>query len=252
MTKNSLLPFSRIRICLLKTEIQRLLLTPVGFGFLLLLARTVYTGGLTFAFLVWNLFLAFVPYFLSYAVTLRPAWMKSKWKFTAVITVWLLFIPNSFYMLTDLFHLYDSAAVPRWYDLLLILSFAWNASLMGILSVRHIEKIIQARWKYRFGWLFIYPVMLLNALGIYIGRYLRFNSWDVISNPFRLLADMVHLVLHPMYYGSAWAMILGFSFFLSILYMTLKKLGRDAMHGVSAHALQGVSANIRQDIPANI
>ena len=63
MTKNTLLSVGWIRIYLLKTEIQRLLLTSVGFGFLLLLARTVYTGGLTFAFLVWNLFLAFVPYF---------------------------------------------------------------------------------------------------------------------------------------------------------------------------------------------
>jgi uncharacterized membrane protein len=226
MIKNSLLPFSRFRIYLLKTEIQRLLLTSVGFGFLLLLARTVYTGGLTFVFLVWNLFLAFFPWLLSHSLTLRPAWIESKWKFALVFTLWLLFIPNSFYMLTDLFHLYDSFSVPRWYDLLLILSFAWNGSLMGILSVRHIEKIMEARWLYRSDWLFVYPVMLLNALGIYIGRYLRFNSWDVISDPFRLMADMIHILLHPVYYRNAWAMVLCFSFFLSILYMTLKKISR--------------------------
>ena len=176
MTKNNLLPFTRIRIYLLKTEIQRLLLTSIGFCFLLLLARTIYTGGLTFVFLVWNLFLAIVPYFLSYSLTVRPAWTKGKWKFALIFTGWLLFIPNSFYMLTDLFHLYDSFSVPRWYDLLLILSFAWNASLLGILSVRHIEKIIEERWLYRLDWLFVYPIMLLNAMGIYIGRYLRYNS----------------------------------------------------------------------------
>ena len=226
MTKNNLASINWIRIFLLKTEIQRLLLTSIGFGFLLLLARTVYTGGLTFAFLVWNLLLAFVPYFLSYSLTVRPAWMESKWKFASVFTVWLLFIPNSFYMLTDMFHLYDSFSVPRWYDLLLILSFAWNASLMGILSVRHIEKIMEARWLYKFEWLFVYPIMLLNALGIYIGRYLRFNSWDVISNPFQLMADMMHILMHPVYYKNAWAMITCFSFFLSILYMTLKKLSK--------------------------
>jgi uncharacterized membrane protein len=226
MTKNNSFQFNWIAVYLLRTEIHRLLLTSVAFGFFLLLARTVYTGGLTFMFLVWNLFLAFVPYFLSYSLTLRPAWMESSWKFTTVFTTWLLFVPNSFYMLTDLFHLYDSFSVPRWYDLLLILSFAWNALLMGILSVRHIEKIMEARWLYRFDWLFVYPIMLLNALGIYIGRYLRFNSWDVISNPFQLIADMMHIVLHPVYYRNAWAMILCFSFFLSILYITLKKLSR--------------------------
>jgi len=226
MLKNSSLQFSWMRIYLLKTEIQRLLLTPVAFGFLLLLARTVYTGGLTFAFLVWNLFLAFVPYFLSYTATLRPAWLESKWKFATVFTIWLLFIPNSFYMLTDLFHLYDSYSVPRWYDLLLIFCFAWNALLMGILSVRHMEKIIKAIWLYRFDWLFIYPIMVLNAFGIYIGRYLRYNSWDVISNPFHLLADTFHILLHPVYYKNAWGMVLVFSFFLSIIYMTLRKLSK--------------------------
>lgn len=215
-----------MRIYLLKTEIHRLLLTPVAFGFLLLLARTIYTGGLTFVFLVWNLFLAFVPYFLSYTVTVRPAWLESKWKFATVFTIWLLFIPNSFYMLTDLFHLYDSYSVPRWYDLLLIFCFAWNALLAGILSVRHMEKMIQAKWTYPSDWLFIYPVMLLNALGIYIGRYMRFNSWNVINSPFRLLADTLDILLHPLFYKNAWAMVLCFSFFLSILYMTLKKLSK--------------------------
>ncbi len=226
MIKNNLLPIRRIPLSLLKTEVHRLLLTSAGFGFFLLVARTVYTGRLTFAFLVWNLFLAFVPYFLSYSLTLRPAWMENNWKFATLFTVWLLFVPNSFYMLTDLFHLYDSYSVPRWYDLLLILSFAWNALLMGILSVRHMERIIQAKWLYRSGWLFVYPVMFLNALGIYIGRYLRFNSWDILSKPFWLLADMVHLLLHPIYYKNAWAMVLCFSFFLSILYTTLKRLSK--------------------------
>jgi uncharacterized membrane protein len=226
MTKNTFLPAAGIRIYFLKMEIQRLLLTPVMFGFLLLLARTVYTGGLTFAFLLWNLFLAFVPYFFSYSLTRRPAWKKNKWKFAAMFVVWLLFIPNSFYMLTDLFHLYDSAAVPRWYDLVLILCFAWNALLVGILSVRHMEKIVQSLWPHRNEWLFIYPVMLLNAAGIYIGRYLRFNSWDLISNPFRLIVDTAQILTHPFFYRNAWAMIICFSFFLGILYITLKRLSK--------------------------
>jgi uncharacterized membrane protein len=213
-------------IYFLKTEMNRLLLTSVGFGFVLLMARIVYTGRLTFAFLVWNLFLAFVPCFLSYQLTLRPAWIESKWKFAAVFTVWLLFIPNSFYILTDLFHLYDSDALPRWYDLLLIVSFAWNAMLLGILSVRQMEKIIETFWVYRSDWLFVYPIMWLNALGVYIGRYLRYNSWDVISNPFQLMADIMHMMVHPLLYKDGWGMIGCFSFFLSILYMTIKKLSK--------------------------
>ena len=226
MTKNNFLQICRIPLYLLKTEMHRLLLTSAGFGFFLFLARTVYTGQLTFAFLVWNLFLAFVPYFLSYSISLRPAWTKNKWKLTAAFVAWLLFIPNSFYMLTDLFHLNDSYSVPRWYDLLLILSFTWNALLFGILSVGHIEKLIKPFRKERSNWLFVYPVMLLNAFGVYIGRYMRYNSWDILSNPFRLLADSFHILLHPVYNKNAWAMVIVFSFFLSIIYMMLRKLHR--------------------------
>ena len=197
MIKAQVLRSWRTSIYFLTSEINRLLLTSVAFGLLMVMARIVYTGQLTFAFLLWNLFLAFVPYFLSYQLLLKPAWIESKWKFGLLFTIWLLFVPNSFYILTDLFHLYDSDAVPRWFDLMLIFSFAWNAMLLGILSVRQMEKIIHARWQIKSEWFFVYPVMWLNAEGVYIGRYLRYNSWDVISNPFRLMADIMHMILHP-------------------------------------------------------
>ncbi|HTL07565.1 MAG TPA: DUF1361 domain-containing protein [Chitinophagaceae bacterium] len=206
--------------------VQGLLLTSVGFSLVLLLVRSIYAGQITFYFLVWNLFLAFVPFYLSQLLMQRPAWIESRWKFGGIFAGWLLFIPNSFYMLTDLFHLYDIHALPRWFDLLLIFCFAWNALLLGILSVRHMEKIVQARWPFRHQFLFIYPVMVLNAAGIYIGRYLRYNSWDIVSNPFRLLLDIGHILLHPIECRNAWAMVLIFSFFLSIIYATLCKLSR--------------------------
>jgi uncharacterized membrane protein len=207
-------------------SINGLLLTSVGFSGLLLTARMVYTGTHSFGFLVWNLFLAAVPYFFSSRLLQRPGWIENPWKFAPAFVGWLVFIPNSFYMLTDLFHLFDSSAVPLWYDLLLIVSFAWNALLLGILSVRHMEKIVVARWPGMPGWVFLYPVMALNALGVYIGRYLRYNSWDVLSDPFGLAMDIVHIVRHPLYYKQAWGMIGAFSFFLVIMYTTIKRLSR--------------------------
>lgn len=213
----------------LKKEINGLLLTSVGFSMLLLAARIVYTGRITFSFLVWNLFLATVPYFISLQLARRPAWAGRRWQFAAGFIAWLLFIPNSFYMLTDLFHLFDSQAVPLWYDLLLIISFAWNALVMGILSVREMEKMASACWPRMPADVFIYPVMVLNALGVYIGRYLRFNSWDVVANPFGLIVDTVHIILHPLQYKQAWGMIVCFSFFLTILYKMIKKISRTGL-----------------------
>ena len=220
----------RAGINVLKSEIHRLLLTSVGFSCLLLLARMVYTGRHTFVFLLWNLFLAFVPYFFSSRLLLRLSWLKSRWKLPVAFIVWVLFIPNSFYILTDLFHLYDSIVVPPWFDLLLIISFAWNGLIMGILSVRQMEKIIMVRWPGLPGWAWFYPIMVLNAVGVYIGRYLRFNSWDVITDPFRLTADIVHIIAHPVQYRQAWGMVVCFSAFLIILYTTIKKMSR-ALNG---------------------
>jgi uncharacterized membrane protein len=214
------------RLYFLKSEINRLLMISIGFGFCLLLARIVYTGETTFTFLVWNLFLAFVPYFLSYTLTQYPSLIENKCKFAGIFTVWILFVPNSFYILTDLFHLYDWKGAPLWFDLILITTFAWNALLMGILSVRHMEKIIQAMWLYRFDWLFILPVMWLNALGVYIGRFMRFNSWDIITNPFQLAWDIIQLHIYPLEHKGAWGMVVCFSFFLTIIYLTIKKLSK--------------------------
>jgi uncharacterized membrane protein len=214
------------RLYFLKNEINRLLVVSMGFGFSLLLARIMYTGETTFSFLVWNLFLAFIPYALSYVLTQQPSLIENKWIFRTILFVWLLFIPNSFYILTDLFHLTRREEAPIWFDLILITTFAWNALLMGILSVRHMEKIIQAIWLYRFDWLFIYPIMWLNALGVYIGRYMRFNSWDIISNPFQLAWDIIQLHIYPMEHKGAWGMVVCFSFFLTIVYLTIKKISR--------------------------
>jgi uncharacterized membrane protein len=81
-----------------------------------------------------------------------------------------------------------------WFNHALIFSLAWNGLLLGILSMRQMEKI----WELRWGWselVFIYPVMCLNALGIYIGRYLRYNSWDVVSDPLDLSKDILYLIV---------------------------------------------------------
>jgi len=216
----------RLHRYFIRTEIQRLLLRSMSFCFLLLLARMTYTDSSKFAFLVWNLFLAFVPFCISQQLYKKPNWLAAKWKQVITWLVWLVFIPNTFYVITDLFHLYDSAAVPQWYDLLLIFSFAWNALLLGIVSVRQMEKLATAIIPSRLDYAFIYPLMFLNALGVYIGRFLRYNSWDVISNPFDLMGDMLRMLLHPLHYKAAWGMIMTYSIFLSLLYFTVKKLSR--------------------------
>jgi uncharacterized membrane protein len=177
-------------------------------------------------FLIWNLFLAYIPYritnYLGKAVS-----VISKFIFWLVFFAWLLFIPNSFYIITDLFHLEEGRAAPQWYDLTLIFSFAWNGIILGILSLYKMEKIIESKFNRRATLFFIYGIMWLNALGIYIGRYLRFNSWDVITNPLGLAADITYLCIHPFRNFMEWAMIFCFSFLMTLIYLVLRKLNKE-------------------------
>jgi uncharacterized membrane protein len=198
------------------------------FSCILVGIRIFHTGKITFIFMIWNLFLAYVPYAISTWLTaLHGRQARLIRFFTALLFLaWLLFIPNSFYILTDLYHLADNhrnSLVPEWFDLSLILSFAWNGLLLGILSVRQIEKILIPQASIFQEWLFLYPVMWLNALGVYTGRYLRYNSWDIITNPFQLLSDIFGMVIHPLRHQYAWDMIFCFSILLTLFYSLIKK-----------------------------
>ncbi|MBE7173391.1 MAG: DUF1361 domain-containing protein [Williamsia sp.] len=225
--KTSLLWSSRLlRLFRLKAEIDRFLVLSVCFSLFLLAVRIFSTHSLLSASLAWNLFLAWFPYGLSSWLYRHTALLKGKWVYAVLFLVWLLFIPNSFYIITDLFHLHDARNAPLWYDLLLIFSFAWNGLLMGILSIRSMEKVTQVFLPFRYDWTFLYPVMLLNALGVFIGRYLRYNSWDVVVSPVSLTADMLRLLLHPALHKQEWAMVLSYSLFMTMLYVTIKKISR--------------------------
>jgi len=203
------------------------LMVSCGFSCLLLTARVLITSYLTYVFLVWNLFLAFLPYAITEWLWTHHRVAKSKWKLIVVMILWLLFIPNSFYILTDLFHLEKFDSAPKWFDLLLIFSFAWNGLLLGLMSVRKTELILEVISGRGFSLFIVFIVMWLNAFGIYIGRYLRFNSWDIIMQPFALFNEMVEILFHPVRNKMEWGMIMVYAFFMTVLYITVKKLGEN-------------------------
>ena len=207
-----------------RNDAEQMLLLCSLFSLAMILFRVLYTGHLLFAFLVWNLFLAYVPYAISRRMATQP--IKKGWKFLLAGLVWLLFVPNSFYILTDLFHLDMNESVPLWYDLALLLSFAWSGLLFGLVSVRQMEKLFESNFNRKLELFFIVPVMALNGLGVYVGRYLRFNSWDVITNPFQLIDDIIYLFIHPIRNRFDWSMIICYTVFLTLIYYTIKKLSK--------------------------
>lgn len=219
------LKFLRERNFLRVETVHEWLLLSCCFSCVLLTGRVLATGTLTYLFLPWNLFLAFVPYFITGWMMRNVSLIENKFRFTGLLLTWLLFIPNSFYIITDLYHLTHIDTAPKWFDVLMIFSFAWNGLLCGIISLRRVELFISMQSGKKISVLVILAVMWLCAFGIYIGRYLRYNSWDVLTDPFSLAGEILDMIIHPMTNAYAWGMTMVYGVFMTFVYFTIKKIG---------------------------
>lgn len=152
--------------------------------------RILFTGKLVYAFLIWNLLLAWLP--LVFALLARehfrqpPTSEKLPTKFWFFSALWLLFLPNASYIFTDLIHLTNRFYFNFWVDLTLILSCALTGLVLGFVSLFLMQSIVTQRCGRLAGWGFVALVAGLSSFGIYLGRFLRFNSWDVIAKPGKL------------------------------------------------------------------
>jgi uncharacterized membrane protein len=191
------------------------------FSFSLTVFRIFYTGTLEFISLNWNLFLAFIPWLLSSIIILGKL-QNNKILLTLLMMTWILFFPNSPYILTDLFHLGMYVNAPIWFDLILILSFALTGLLFGFLSLMDIEKILNGFLSEGKVIFLTIVFLFLSGFGIYIGRYLRWNSWDVISSPIPLFSDIIHILANPIAHPKTWALTILLGILLNLLYFSFK------------------------------
>jgi len=192
----------------------------LSFSVLLLGVRMLHTESPAFAFLVWNLFLAFVPVLFSeLAMTARQKWKG--WLYTGL---WLLFFPNAMYIVTDLFHLWKHPGVPLWYDLLLLFSSALNGIAMGFYSLYKTEQWLKRNINAGYIKMVRLVVMVISGFGIYLGRYQRWNSWDIVTQPFSLMADVARHVIHPFRYMESWEISVLFGVWMYLLYQYFMKI----------------------------
>ncbi|WP_299160844.1 DUF1361 domain-containing protein [uncultured Tenacibaculum sp.] len=196
---------------------QKSILLIVLFCAILQLIRVQYTQSLFFSFLLWNLFLACIPYIVSEVMKKRPL---TKTKIIIGTSFWLLFLPNAPYMITDFIHLHHSKSTMIWYDLFMIFCYANTGLLLSIVSMHTIYKIIQKNWTLTIANYFIIGVVFLCGFGIYLGRFLRFNSWDIFTTPLQTLKQSLTSFTNQ----NAWFVSIGFGSLLWIMFSLYKTL----------------------------
>jgi len=178
-------------------------------------------GTTSFLFLVWNLFLAWIPYWI--AISMGSIHRQfSSWLLTGTCLIgWLLFFPNAPYILTDFLHLRSRAPIPQWYDLMLIASFAWTGLILGLLSLYEVQRFLKDQIGNRLAWVIAICCIFLCGFGIYVGRFLRWNSWDVFTRPIDLITQLVEVVSRPDIYGNTVGISLVLGVFLLLAYLKM-------------------------------
>ncbi|MCB0402451.1 MAG: DUF1361 domain-containing protein [Flavobacteriales bacterium] len=193
------------------------------FCFILISLRVYFSGHITFIFLVWNLFLAWIPYLISQHLT-RNHPKTSRAVLLLLGCVWLLFFPNAPYLLTDLIHLKPRTDAPFWFDLILLISFSWTGVLMAYKSLHGFQQIVHHYFGKTKALLFVVSCSFLSGYGIYLGRFQRYNSWDVLTNPVNLLYDIKSTLFHPFAHLHTYGVSIFFGLFLLLGYYSIFKL----------------------------
>lgn len=192
------------------------------FCFALEVARMYATGKVHYIFLLWNLFLAWIPLIVAIAASRD----MSKIKFGCYFVVWLLFFPNAPYIITDLIHLKPRSEIPLWFDSILLYSFAFTGLVIGILSAVIIYKRLTEITSPGFSKGILFFSMLLSGYGIYIGRFLRWNSWSILTDPLQLYNDTITRILHPTDYPGTYGVTLMVGTLLCLVFSVFESILR--------------------------
>ena len=190
----------------------------------MLRARVAYSGSGSFRFLGWNLFLAWLPLVFALWLDERERRGAGRMMLVGVAMAWLTFWPNAPYVVTDFVHLRHRPPVPVWYDAMMLTAFAWNGLLLGFASLAIFHRVATRRFGAVHGWGFVALASFLAGFGIYLGRFERWNTWDLLARPAELAASVVMPMINPLGHERVWAVTLSVGGFLFLSYAALAVL----------------------------
>ena len=200
----------------------------LSFSVFLLMMRIKLNKSYFYLFLIWNVFLAIIPYAITMYLNTKPNLNKLKLGFWFL--VWLAFLPNAPYIITDLLHLRVANDTLVWLDILVVLSFALSGLFLFYLSLIDMQHIMAKRFKRMPIKNLTIELLFLCGFGVYLGRFLRYNSWEIISNPQYLISDIFNIIIAPYQHYEAWLFTFGFGAFLVIGFWVFKNLNNQKIN----------------------
>lgn len=203
-------------------KLYSVLVISLIFSVFLLMVRIKLNHSFFYLFLIWNLFLAIIPFVITSYLTVQPN--IKKMKLILWFGTWLLFLPNAPYIITDLMHLRLNSDSYLWLDILVVTSFACNGLLLFYLSVLDMKNILKTYINKPVYDILLILLLFLSSFGVYLGRFLRYNSWEILSNPKYLILDILNIALQPITYREAWLFTFLFGIFLNIGFWMFKQL----------------------------
>lgn len=211
---------------LIQTRFKTLVLVTVAliFSIILLMVRMKLNKSYFFLFLIWNVFLAIIPYTITMYLNTKPNISKIKLAFWSL--VWLAFLPNAPYIVTDLIHIRIGNHSLLWLDVLVVLSFALSGLLLFFISIMDMQKLLKSKFEKLPVEAVSIVIIFLCGFGVYLGRFLRYNSWEIISQPHLLFKDIITIIFSPFQHFEAWLFTLGFGAFLVVGYFMFKNLNQ--------------------------
>ena len=187
----------------------------------LVAARVAYSDSNQHTGLIWNLFLAWIPFMLAYfahAISWRRIWVY--FVIPVIALLWMIFFPNAPYMLTDLQDLARTATdAPLWYDVLIVVWCSWTGMLLGVISLYLMQNIVQRTFSRAAGWVFVFVISGMSSFGVYVGRFVRINSWDILQNPAETAMNILGIVIDPSMRLAAFTIL--YTFFFLFVYLLL-------------------------------
>ena len=197
-----------------------------AFAVAMVAVRMRHTGTDEYRNLVWNLVLAWVPFVIAVFVYDARRRGVSAWALAAPGAVWLLFLPNAPYLLTDFFLLRENGGVTVWFDIVLLSTFAWTGLLLGFGSLYLMQAVARSTFGAAAGWLLVFGALGLTSFGIYLGRVLRWNSWDFLVEPTALARDVWVRLSDPLAHPRTAAFTVLLAAFLLLGYLMLYSFAR--------------------------